>query len=97
MHTHIPTLTLTLTLATLPRSLAKGKISAAKNAMLSPAAYEMHPEADPNVSKVFALYDATLRRRNCVDFDDMLLLPLALLRHDMDALAKYRGKFTHVG
>ena len=64
--------------------------------MLSPAAYEMQPEADPNVSKVFALYDATLRRRNCVDFDDMLLLPLALLRHDMDALAKYRGKFTHV-
>ena len=50
----------------------QGQISAAKNQMLSPAAYAASHGADSIVSRVYARYDELLRRRNCIDFDDML-------------------------
>ena len=74
-------------------------ISAAKNAGFDAATYAAAVRdgyADPAVAKVFALYEATLRQRNAVDFDDMLGLTAQLLEAAPATRAKYRDRWAHV-
>ena len=71
------------------------EISRAKNAMLTPDAYAAE-SADPwhaNVAKVYAAMGAALRRANAMDFDDLLLHPLALFEAQPAVLERYRERF----
>ena len=71
------------------------EISRAKNAMLAPDAYAAEA-ADPwhaNVGRVYAAMGAALRRANAMDFDDLLLHPLALFAEHPEILARYRDRF----
>ena len=70
------------------------EISRAKNAMLTPDAYAAE-SADPwhaNVAKVYAAMGAALRRANAMDFDDLLLFPLALFADQPAILERYRDR-----
>ncbi|HYO15828.1 MAG TPA: UvrD-helicase domain-containing protein [Thermoanaerobaculia bacterium] len=49
-------------------------------------------ESDPRV----LLYEEALERRNLLDFDDLLLKPLALLRDRPDLAALYRDRFRWI-
>jgi len=71
------------------------EISRAKNAMIPPDAYTAQA-ADPyhrNVGRVYEALGAALKRANAMDFDDLLLHPLALFEAQPAVLARYRERF----
>lgn len=75
-----------------------GIISRAKNAMCTPATLpeaRFNPEM-PRAQRVFDLYQQALRNLNAVDFDDLLLLPVRLLRERPDLREKYRQRFRYL-
>ena len=80
-----------------PRAV-QGRISAAKNRLLTPAAFEKEAEDffDRHVAAVFRRYQAELRRTGGVDFDDLIALAVRLLRDDGEVGARVRGRFRHL-
>jgi len=68
-----------------------GRISSLKNGLLSGGSSAIEPGLGP----VRDRYDALLERMNAVDFDDLLLLPIRLLREDAEALAFWRERCRH--
>ena len=80
-----------------PRAI-QAAISDAKNALVSPAEYEQLA-LDPFARSVAPIYrdlGETLRVANAVDFDDLLVLPVRLLRESPSQLASYRDRFRYV-
>ncbi len=81
-----------------PRSVAAA-ISAAKNEMLNAARYlEVHAQ-DPSrtrIGQIYTLYEARLRTANAMDFDDLLLNALGMLRADASVLEHYQRRFRHL-
>jgi ATP-dependent DNA helicase UvrD/PcrA len=76
------------------RSL-RHEISRAKNAMTTPEQYAADA-LDPwhaNIARVYAAMVQALRRANAMDFDDLLLHPLALFQAHPERLAVYQGRF----
>ncbi len=81
-----------------PRSVAAA-ISGAKNESLTPATYRDYYGDDPlrrRIAEIFTLYAQRLRRANAMDFDDLLLNALAVLREDSATLASYQERFTYL-
>ena len=80
-----------------PRAV-QGRISGAKNRLLTPAAFEKQAEDffDRHVAAVFRRYQAELRRTGGVDFDDLIALAVRLLRDDEEIGARVRGRFRHL-
>ena len=80
-----------------PRAI-QSAISDAKNALVAPSEYESLA-MDPFSRTVAPIYhdlgDA-LRLANAVDFDDLLVLPVRLLRENPSQLASYRSRFRYV-
>ena len=77
-------------------SQVQSAISYAKNRMLNAASFAAQYGAGSIVARVFARYEAELRARNVVDFDDMLTLSVALLRDVPEARAKYQRMWSHM-
>jgi DNA helicase II / ATP-dependent DNA helicase PcrA len=80
-----------------PRAL-RGAISDAKNALVLPAEYE-RLAMDPLAKAASAIYrelEDTLRGSNAVDFDDLLVLPVRVLRENAHRLTAYRERFQFV-
>ena len=80
-----------------PKSIAS-LISDAKNALVSPAAY-METALDPlsrAAAAVYAELEGALRAANAVTFDDLLVLPVQVLRENPDVLAHYRDRFQFI-
>ncbi len=71
-------------------NVAKALISRAKNASLPASADESL------MSEVFLRYDAELKRVNAVDFDDLLLLAVRLLREHPDVRKRWRERFRYL-
>jgi DNA helicase-2/ATP-dependent DNA helicase PcrA len=82
-----------------PRSVAAA-ISAAKNEMLSPDAYEASARGENpyhrRVAEIYRLYVARLRLSNAMDFDDLLLNAVAMMRTDASVLASYQHRFRYL-
>ena len=79
-----------------PRELLS-KIDAEKNQGRLP--HEMTPGNDPKqqtVQRVYTKYQSYLRAANAVDFGDLLLLLVELLRTNEEVRKKYAGRFQHV-
>jgi len=76
----------------------KGMISNAKNEMLSVNEYKglANNEFQEFTSKVYKLYQKALTDQQAVDFDDLLLLVVKLLRSNKNVLNKYQEQFQHV-
>lgn len=81
-----------------PINMIRGKISAAKNAMVGPD--EMLEKAsDPKERKaaqVYAELERRLRAANAMDFDDLLVRTLELLRTRPEVLDKYQERFHYI-
>jgi DNA helicase-2/ATP-dependent DNA helicase PcrA len=80
-----------------PRSVS-ATISAAKNEMLSPERYSDHGD-DPNhrrIAEIYRLYQARLRLANAMDFDDLLLNAVAMMRADANVLESYQQRFKYL-
>ena len=80
-----------------PRAL-QGIISGAKNRMLLPE--ELGAQADSPLARVaadvFQALAPALKQANAMDFDDLLLHPLALFREHPERLAYWQDRFRHV-
>lgn len=81
-----------------PINMIRGKISAAKNAMVGPD--EMLEKAsDPKERKAAQVYvelECRLRAANAMDFDDLLVRTLELLRTRPEVLDKYQERFRYI-
>jgi DNA helicase-2/ATP-dependent DNA helicase PcrA len=82
-----------------PRSVAAA-ISAAKNEMLSPAAYaDTGSGDDPHhkrIAEIYFLYAERLMLSNAMDFDDLLLNAVAMLNKDDSIRESYQYRFKYL-
>lgn len=79
-------------------SAVSGAISSAKNQLLSPEEYETTAQYpfQQQVARVYALYETLRREAGALDFDDLLLEVVRLLRDQPDIRAKWRRQFKHI-
>ncbi|MBN1131205.1 MAG: UvrD-helicase domain-containing protein [Chitinispirillaceae bacterium] len=75
-----------------PDKLAN-RISLAKNGALEPDAFKKQNPDESKIHRLYANYRSTLIARQSVDFDDLLLYPLIILRNHADVLEKYRKRY----
>ena len=77
---------------------AQWRISAWKNALLSPAAASKGARSDDDsaAAEVYRRYDDTLRAYQAVDFDDLIALPIGLLAADAAVAAKWRERCSYL-
>jgi DNA helicase-2/ATP-dependent DNA helicase PcrA len=73
-------------------------ISTAKNQGLLPDQLEAHAEGqrDRRVAEAYRLYRRALAANNALDFDDLLLLPVQLLRQNEELRNYWHRRFRHV-
>ncbi|HIA28222.1 MAG TPA: hypothetical protein EYN79_08955 [Planctomycetes bacterium] len=83
---------------TFPARAGLSTISNWKNWMISPdeAQEKATTFRDRELVRIFRSYQQELERRNALDFDDLLLLMLRLLREHPDVLTRYRARFQHL-
>ncbi len=83
----------------LPLREIRGKISDAKNRLLSPDEWFMQTGRDYRASRVHDVmceYEKRLKELNALDFDDLLIKTLTLLADHPPVLESYRQKFHYV-
>lgn len=80
-----------------PASILNG-ISEAKNQMLSPEDYKNVVRGDWQevTSKVYSEYERMLKEIGALDFDDLLIKTLKLLKEIPSVLSKWQSQLTHV-
>lgn len=76
----------------------KNAISSNKNELITPFEYEKYVQTDFDevVLKVYERYERKLKQSNCVDFDDLLLLPIMLFRKEPEVLKKAQEKYKYI-
>jgi len=77
---------------------AQWRISAWKNALVSPAAAAKAARDDDAAAaaQAYRRYDETLRAYQAVDFDDLIVLPIVLFAANDEAAAKWRERCGHL-
>ncbi|MDL2282584.1 UvrD-helicase domain-containing protein, partial [Parabacteroides sp. OttesenSCG-928-G06] len=84
--------------------MVQGRISNAKNALITWRSYENNKElieADmrakvPQIREIYKRYQLRCEQAGAMDFDDLLLQTNILFRDHPEVLAKYRGLFQHI-
>lgn len=73
-------------------------ISDAKNQMLSPSEYAefVRGEFQEVVLKVYIAYEKFLKEIGALDFDDLLIKTVNLLKEDPNSLSKWKNNLTHI-
>lgn len=76
----------------------KNKISGAKNELLDASSYEKYAstEFEEKVVQIFRKYEYQLFINNSLDFDDLLILPIILLKNNSEILMKYQERFKYI-
>ena len=79
---------------------ALGAISGAKNRGTSPTGYanqgEYQTDRNEKIAKIFKLYQERLNKANALDFDDLLIRAVELLRRDAEVRQYYHNRYRHV-
>jgi DNA helicase-2/ATP-dependent DNA helicase PcrA len=73
-------------------------ISDAKNQMLTPTQYSefVNGEFQQVVFKVYLEYEKRLKEIGALDFDDLLIKAVLLLKGNSEIVKKWQNKFTHI-
>ncbi len=80
-----------------PRAVL-GRISWAKNHMIDPQEYYLDSK-DPNserIAHIYKGYRAELRKNNALDFDDLLLEAVRLLKVSSEARERYQRRYRYL-
>ncbi len=79
-------------------SQVSGAISNAKNQMLTPEEFEAtaHYPFQKNVASIYKRYEVLRKEAGALDFDDLLLDGVRLLRDAKDIRDKWRANFKHI-
>ena len=79
---------------------ALGAISGAKNRGTSPKAYasqrDYENDRTDRIARIYKLYEERLKKSNALDFDDLLIRAVELLRRAGDVRKYYHDRFKHV-
>ena len=81
-----------------PINMIRSKISTAKNAMIGPEEF-IEKASSPQEQKAAQVYlelERRLRAANAMDFDDLLVRTLDLLRARPEVLEKYQERFRYI-
>ena len=81
-----------------PLNMIRSKISAAKNAMVDPDEFSRRASTPPEqkAAQVYLELERRLRAANAMDFDDLLVRALELLRTRPEVLEKYQERFRYI-
>ena len=81
-----------------PLNMIRSKISAAKNAMVDPDEFSRRASIPPEqkAAQVYLELERRLRAANAMDFDDLLVRALELLRTRPEVLEKYQERFRYI-
>ncbi|MCL2495915.1 MAG: UvrD-helicase domain-containing protein [Clostridiales bacterium] len=71
-------------------------ISMAKNRLQTPAAYAALPDANDTIAVLYRDYQRHLRENNALDFDDLLMEAVLMLKREPQLLAAYRERYQHI-
>ena len=83
----------------LPPKSVMTTISHAKDRLMTAEDFEVEAGSDYRLSRIAAVYkgyEEVLRASNAMDFDDIILHTVRLLREDPEVLAYYQRKFKYV-
>lgn len=80
-----------------PRAVTSA-ISSAKNELVTPDAYEMNAQYpfQKTVAELYRTYETMRQAANALDFDDLLIETVRLLREQPQVREKWRQKFRHI-
>lgn len=80
-----------------PRAVTSA-ISSAKNELVTPEAYGMNAQYpfQKTVAELYQTYEAMRQEANALDFDDLLIETVRLLREQPQIREKWRQKFQHI-
>ncbi len=81
-----------------PRKIMN-EISHAKDNLITPRTFEVDRRGEfymGRVAELYALYEKEMRANNALDFDDIILKTIQLLRENPDILEHYQQKFRYV-
>ncbi len=81
-----------------PASVFRAMISRAKNALQTPAEFNLGLEQHFHelCSQVYVAYQNFLYQQNALDFDDLLMLPIRIFQSYPEILAKYQNIFHYI-
>ncbi|WP_273384504.1 ATP-dependent helicase [Enorma phocaeensis] len=81
-----------------PINMIRSKISTAKNAMVGPEEFSRLANTPPDqkAAQVYLELERRLRAANAMDFDDLLVRALELLRTRPDVLDRYQERFRYI-
>ncbi len=80
-----------------PRGIL-GNISNAKNALLTPEAYQQMQGSyfEEIVGRCYEVYQKELRKNQSMDFDDLIMNTITLLKNNEEVLQYYQNKFQYI-
>ena len=79
-----------------PRAVAN-EISRAKDNLISAEEYQLtHDPRTRDISKIYTLYQKKMMEYNAVDFDDIIMKTVELLRGEPQVLEYYQDKFRYI-
>lgn len=78
--------------------LVKGTISSNKNALVDSDEYAkyVNTEYDKNVYEIYQRYTQRLKQNNSLDFDDLLMMPIKILKENPPILKKYQEQYKYI-
>eukprot|EP00752_Nemacystus_decipiens_P016819 g15051.t1 len=81
-----------------PPANVLGTISNAKNELIGPEQFATNADNfyDRTIAKCYTRYSEVLTKNNALDFDDLMLKTVELMRRHPDALEELRGRFQYV-
>ena len=81
-----------------PINMIRSKISTAKNAMIGPEEFieKANSPQEQKAGQVYLELERRLRAANAMDFDDLLVRTLDLLRTRPEVLEKYQERFRYI-
>lgn len=74
-------------------------ISKAKDSLIGPVEYEMQAFGDYNrqkIAKAYTQYQETLRKNNAMDFDDLIMQTVELLKSIPEVCKNYQERFRYI-
>ena len=73
-------------------------ISRAKSELIKHTKFQEEPENyfEEKAGQIYAAYQKSLTEHNAFDFDDLIMVPVNLLRSDAQAKKYYQSQFSHI-
>jgi DNA helicase II / ATP-dependent DNA helicase PcrA len=78
-----------------PRGLA-AQVSNLKNELVGPDDYEPRGGAARAIAEAYSLYQQRLQQAHALDFDDIIMRTVQLLKDNPEVAAKYHRRFRHI-